>query len=126
MGIVSEMVIWLRTHAIASGLDSVATVSAPDRWHRLTITARESGHVVLAVRYTDLSTSRLHNLAGALDQRGWDLDEDAQGATARFPPGSEPTTAAFEILAALTLSGAPSDVRTARAFDADGGAVRLR
>ena len=89
------------------------------------MTARESGHVVLGVRYERLSTSRLKNVAGALAGRGWQLDEDGEGATIRFPPGTDATSPAFELLAAATLSGAPSDVRTVTATDGTGTAVDL-
>ena len=67
----------------------------------------------------------LRNIAGALEKRGWDLDEDAEGATIRFPPGTEATSAAFEVLAAATLSGAPTDERTVTAVDGRGAPVPL-
>ncbi len=89
------------------------------------MTARESGHVVVGVRYERLSTSRLKNVAGALAGRGWQLDDDGEGATIRFPPGTYATTPAFELLAAATLSGAPSDVRTVTARDATGSTIDL-
>ncbi len=112
VGIVSDVLVSLRAHTMSTSADTAATVSAPDGWHRVVMTARESGHVVLGVRYEPLSTSRLKNVADALAGRGWQLDDDGEGATIRFPPGTDATTPAFELLAAATLSGAPSDVRT--------------
>jgi len=115
VGIVSEILVGLRAHTMQTSADTAATVSAPDGWHRVVMTARASGHVVLSVRYEPLSTSRLKNVAGALAGRGWQLDEDGEGATIRFPPGTDATTPAFELLAAATVSGAPSDVRSVTA-----------
>ena len=126
VGVATDIVVGLRTHAIEHTIDAAATVSAPDGWHRVVITARRSGHVVLGVRYTELSTSRWHNVAGALGRRGWQADEDAEGATHTFPPGSEATSAAFELLAALTQGGAPADVRAVTAVDGQGDTVTLR
>jgi hypothetical protein len=63
------------------------------------------------VRYEDLSRSRWNNVHGALTQRDWDLDDDGEGVTRRYPPGTEATTAAFELLAVVTLGGAPADTR---------------
>jgi hypothetical protein len=112
VGIVSDVLVSLRAQTMATSADTAATVSAPDGWHRVVMTARDSGHVVLGVRYEPLTTSRLKNVADALAARGWQLDEDGEGATIRFPPGTDATTPAFELLAAATLSGAPADVRT--------------
>jgi hypothetical protein len=125
VGILGEVVVALRVHSIEADVDAAATISAPDGWHRVVVTARSSGHVVVGVRYTELSTSRWHNVAEALARRDWQLDEDEEGATIRFPPGTEPTAAAFEVLAALTLAGAPADVRRVTAVDGRGQAVAL-
>jgi len=125
VGVLSDAVVALRVHAIEADTDVAATVSAPDGWHRVVVTARSSGHLVLGVRYTELTTSHWHNVADALDRRGWQLDEDEEGSTVRFPPGTEPTNAAFEALAALTLAGAPATVRTVTAVDGHGEAVTL-
>ena len=117
VGIATELVITLRVHAIEHEVDAAATIAAPAGWHRVVVTARHSGHVVVGVRYSDLSRSRWHNISGALARRGWDLDEDEDGATRRFPPGTEATMAAFEILVAVTVGGAPVDRREVTAVD---------
>src|SRR5690242_17903246 len=103
VGVLADVVVSLRVRSIEADTDAAATISAPDGWHRVVVTARPSGHVVVGVRYTELSTSRWHNVADALARRGWQLDDDDEGATIRFPPGTEPTDAAFEALATLTL-----------------------
>jgi len=126
VGVAAEVLVILRIHAIEHGVDAAATFAAPDGWHRIVATARDSGHIVLAVRYGDLSLSRWNNVAGALAKRGWDLDEDAEGATRRYPPGTETTTAAFELLAALTCAGAPTGARQVSAVDGHGEAIDLR
>jgi hypothetical protein len=126
VGIVSDILVSLRAHTMATAADTAATVSAPDGWHRVVMTARDSGHVVLGVRYEPLSTSRLKNVADALAGRGWQLDDDGEGATIRFPPGTDATTPSFELLAAAVLSGAPSDERTVTAVDGAGTPVDLR
>jgi hypothetical protein len=125
VGVATDVVVAVRTHAITLGSDVAATVSAPDGWHRVVLTGRSSGHLVLGVRYSELSTSRWHNVAEALRRRDWELDEDREGATTRFPPGTEASTAAFELLAALSVAGAPTDVRTVTALAADGTPVDL-
>ena len=125
VGIVTEILVTLRAHTMLTSSDTAATLSAPDGWHRVVMTSRESGHVVLGVRYDRLTTSRLKNVASTLAGRGWQLDEDGEGATVRFPPGTDATTPAFELLAAATLSGAPSDVRSVTASDATGTPVDL-
>src|SRR5690242_15960102 len=83
VGILGEVVVGLRVHSIEADTDAAATISAPDGWHRVVITARSSGHVVVGVRFTELSTSRWLNVAGALATRDWQLDEDDEGATVR-------------------------------------------
>jgi hypothetical protein len=125
VGVMSTVVIGVRSHALLEGVDAVATVTAPDGWHRLQVAARSSGHVVLHVRYTPLSASRLHNVVLALEGRGWQPAEDAEGATRTFPPGTAPSEAAFEALAVLTVGGAPADVRHVTAVDGSGGPVAL-
>lgn len=125
VGIVGEIVHALRHHAIGAGLDAAATFDAPPGWHRLVVTARQSGHLVLSIRYAELSQSRWHNLSKALAMRGWLPDEDEDGATLRYPPGTEASTAAFEILAALPMAGAPAGVRTVAAVDGSGEGVTL-
>jgi hypothetical protein len=113
VGVASDLVDTVRQQAIEAGRDVAATVSAPNGWHRVVVTGRSSGHVVLVVRFSELTTSRWHNVEKALRERGsWDLDDDAEGVTRRYPPGTEAATVAFELLAALTLAGAPADTRT--------------
>jgi hypothetical protein len=126
VGIASDIVLAVRTQAIERGVDVAATVSAPEGWHRVVATGRSSGHLVLGVRFSELSTSRWHNIAEALRVRDWEQDEDREGATTRFPPGTEASTAAFELLAALSVGGAPTDVRTVTALAADGQPIDLR
>ena len=125
VGVTTDVVVALRVHAIEHGCDAAATVDAPAGYQRLVVTARPSGHVVLGVRYSDLGRSRWNNLADALEQRGWQLDDDGEGATRRYPPGSGASEAAFEALAAVTLAGAPADVRTVTAVDGNGDPVAL-
>ena len=52
-------------------------------------------------------------MAEALIRRGWQLDEDGEGATLRQPPGTTATDVAFEVLAVLTVAGAPTTPRAA-------------
>lgn len=125
IGILGEVIAALRVHSIEADTTTAATISAPDGWHRVVISALASGHVVVGVRYVELSTSRRHNVADALARRGWQADEDEGGTTTRFPPGTEPADAAFEVLAALTISGAPSTIRTVIAIDGRGDPVAL-
>jgi hypothetical protein len=125
VGVVTSFVVALRGHAILADVDAVATVNAPAGWHPVTVTARASGHVVLGVRYWHLSSSRWHNVAAALEQRGWRADENHEGATRTYPPGSEPTDAAFETLAALTVAGAPAAIRIVTAIDGRGTPVPI-
>ncbi len=125
VGLLSDVVVALRTRAILQEVDAAATISAPAGWHRVVVTARASGHVVLGLRYTELSRSRWHNVHGALVGRGWDLDDDGDGATRRYPPGTEASTPAFEALAVLTLGGAPADTRLVTAVDGHGDPVDL-
>lgn len=126
VAVASDVVLAVRSHAIEAGVDTAATVSAPPGWHRLVITGRASGHVVLGVRYQPLTRSRLHNVAAALEGQGWDLDDDADGVTRRYPPGTEAAMVAFDVLGVLTLCGAPADVREVTARDGTGSPVPLR
>jgi hypothetical protein len=123
--VMTSVVVALRAHAILTGTDALATVTAPPGWHGVKVAARPGGHVVVGVRYTPLSPSRWHNVAGVLNTRGWQPDEDAEGATRTFPPGSEPTDAAFEALATLSAAGAPAGIRQVTAFDGEGRPVPL-
>ena len=122
-GVAADLIVALRRHGIDG--DVIASLSAPPGRHRLHITARPSGHMVLSVRYDDLTLSRRNVLADALATRGWDTDEDQQGATRRFPPGTEHTTVVFEVLEVLTLGGTPPDPRTVSVVDASGLPVAL-
>jgi hypothetical protein len=125
VGIAGDIVVALRGHAIEHGVDAAATVSAPDGWHRVVVTGRPGGHTVLSVRYSELTASRWNNVARALARRGWDLDDDEEGATRRHPPGTDASSVAFELLAVAVLAGAPSDVRHVTAQDAAGRPVEL-
>ena len=126
VGILSEAVVTLRAHVMATDRDTAATVDAPEGWHHVVVTAKPGGSSVLVVRYGELTLSRLRNLAGALSTRGWQLDEDGEGATLRQPPGTPATEVAFEVLAVLTSAGAPAAVRSVTAQDADGTPVNLQ
>jgi hypothetical protein len=123
--VVADLVVALRRHTMDRGVDVIASVSAPPGRHELRIVARPGGHVVLAIRYDDLTLSRHNVLAEALHQRGWDTDEDREGATRRFPPGTEHTAVAFEVLEVITLGGAPAEPRDVTAVDATGTPVAL-
>lgn len=125
VGVATDLVVTLRTHAIERETDAAATVDAPAGYQRLVVTARSSGHVVLGVRYSDLGRSRWNNLADELEARGWQLDDDGEGATRRYPPGSQPSDAAFEALAAVALAGAPAGRRAVTASDGTGAELRL-
>jgi len=125
VGVVADAVVNLRAHVMATSHDSAMTVAAPDGWHQVVLTAKPGGSSVVVVRYFDLSLSRLRNVAEALSKRGWQLDEDGEGATLRQPPGTTATDAAFEVLAALTVAGAPTTPRTATGADAVGTEIDL-
>ena len=62
IGVAAGVVDAVRRHAIESGVDVAATVSAPEGWHRVVVTGRRSGHAVLSVRFGELSRSRRHNV----------------------------------------------------------------
>ena len=125
VGVLSEVVVDLRQHVMLQGVEASATVSAPDGWHPVVINAKNGGSSVLVVRFNGLSASRLRNVADALSARGWQLDEDREGATLRQPPGTTAIDVAFEVLAALGAGGAPKDPRTVDARDADGAPIEL-
>jgi hypothetical protein len=125
VGVMADVVVTLRRHAMEQQSDVVATVSSPPGRHRLKVTARAGGHVVFSVRFDELTNSRRNVIAEALARRDWDLDEDGEGATRRYPPGTEHTTVAFDALAVLTLAGAPGERRTVTALDAGGHPVEL-
>lgn len=125
VGIAADAVVTVRAHAIERSLATAATVSAPDAWHRVIVNASPSGQTLLKVRLTDLTNSRANNVTKALRDRGWHLDEDGDGLSHRHPAGTDATTVAFDLLAALTTAGAPSDVRTVTAVDAEGTALAL-
>jgi hypothetical protein len=126
VGLVSDAVVNLRSHAMTTSLDSAMTVDAPEGWHHVVVTAKAGGSSVIVVRYGPLSLSRLRNVAEALGRRGWQLDEDGEGATLRQPPGTTATDVAFEVLAVLTVAGAPAAPRSATGSDADGTPIDLR
>lgn len=123
VGVLTEAIVSLRAHVLLNEVEASATVSAPEGWHRLVINAKLGGSGVLVVRFNDLSTSRLRNVAEALSKRGWQLDEDREGATLRQPPGTSATDTAFEVLSVIGLGGAPSTPRTVEARDASGGSI---
>jgi len=125
VGIAADVVVSLRAHAIESSVDTSATISAPDGWHRVMVNCSATGKTLLRVRFVDLTRSRANNVSKALAERGWQIDEDGDGASSRFPSGVEATTVAFDALAALTTGGAPSDVRQVTATDGDGRSVPL-
>ncbi|HEY8544951.1 MAG TPA: hypothetical protein VIL36_07880 [Acidimicrobiales bacterium] len=126
VGIAADVVDTVRRHAIESGADVAATVSAPEGWHRVVVTGRRSGHAVLGVRFTELTRSRRHNVERAIAEQGWDVDDDGDGATRRYPPGTPASEVAFDLLGAVTLAGAPTGAaRRITAVDASGAPVAL-
>lgn len=126
VGLLTEAIVSLRAHVLINEVDASATVSAPDGWHPLVINAKQGGSSVLIVRFNELSASRLRNVADALSGRGWQLDEDREGATLRQPPGTTATDSAFEVLSAIGLAGAPDAPRTVTARDGNGTEVDLQ
>jgi hypothetical protein len=126
VGLLTEAIVSLRAHVLINELETAAVVSAPEGWHRLVINAKSGGSSVLVIRFNELSVSRTKNVATALNKRGWQLDEDREGATLRQAPGTTATDVAFEVLAALTVVGAPHDVRLMHATDSTGAFVELR
>jgi len=125
VGLLSEAIVSVRAHVLIEEIDASATITAPEGWHRLVINAKQGGSSVLVVRFNDLSASRLRNVADALVRRGWQLDEDREGATLRQPPGTSATDTAFEVLAAIAAAGVPSTPRTISAIDTDGTEIDL-
>lgn len=126
VGIASDAIATVRAHAIANVVATSAEVSAPDGWHRVVINCSDSGNVNLRVRFVDLTTSRANNVSTALLDRGWQLDEDRDGASSRYLPGVEATSIAFDVLAVLSLGGAPTDVRSITATEVGGRSIELR
>jgi hypothetical protein len=125
VGLLGDAVLALRQHALMEGAAAIATVHAPEGWHRVVLTCQPGGHTVLAVRYGDLTRSRANNVGTWLERRGWQVDEDGAGARRRLPPGTDATMAAMDALAVVTAAGAPSDPRTVSAVDADGTPIDL-
>ena len=123
VGVVNDVVLALRGHVMDHDAAATATVAAPEGWHQVTITAMPGGHVVLGVRFVGLSKSRTNNVAEALDRRGWQLDEDGEGATHRHPPGTDAMTVAFEVLTMVGAAGAPKTTRRITAADTQGTIV---
>lgn len=126
VGLLTDAIVSLRAHVLLDDQEAAATVDAPADWHRLVINAKRGGSSVLVIRFNDLSVSRTKNVAAALHGRGWQLDEDHEGATLRQAPGTTATDVAFEVLAALTVGGAPHGTREMTATDATGAMVNLR
>lgn len=126
VGVMSDVVVTLRAHVMATDSDAAATIDAPAGWHHVVMTAKPGGSTVLVVRYGELTVSRLRNVADALSRRGWQLDEDGEGATLRQPPGTPATDVAFEVLAVLSTAGAPTTPRTVTAVDAGGTVLDLQ
>jgi hypothetical protein len=124
-GVVADLVLAVRAAVMERGVDVVATIAAPPGRHAVLVVGRPGGHTVLAVRFDDLTLSRRNVLAEALAGRGWDADEDREGATRRFPPGTEHTAVAFEVLEVITAGGAPAEPRAVTAVDATGRPVAL-
>lgn len=126
VGLLTDAIVSLRSHVLLGEQEAAATIDAPTGWHRLVINAKNGGSSVLVIRFNDLTVSRTRNVAAALHRRGWQLDEDRQGATLRQAPGTTATDVAFEVLAALTVAGAPHGTRMMTATDATGTGVELR
>ena len=126
VSVLTEAIVSLRAHVMVNEIDASATVSAPEGWHPLVINAKQGGSSVLIVRFNDLSASRLRNVADGLSKRGWQLDEDREGATLRQPPGTTATDSAFEVLAAIGIGGAPNSSRNLVARDGNGNEVDLQ
>lgn len=125
VGVASSAVAQVRAHAIENECSTAATVSAPQGWHRVVLNCSATGHLNLRVRFVDLTTARSNNVSKALVERGWQLDEDRDGASVRYLPGTEAITVAFDMLGVLALAGAPNDVRSVTAVDSEGRAVDL-
>lgn len=125
VGIAADVVAAVRVHAIETSTESSATVSAPEGWHRVVVNCSPTGNTVLRVRFADLTRSRANNVAAALADRDWQRDEDDGGASHRHGSGTDATTVAFDVLGALTVGGAPSDIRSVSAVDGAGNRIAL-
>jgi hypothetical protein len=125
VGVLGDVVLAMRHHALVAGTAAIATVHAPEGWHRVVLTCQPGGHTVVGVRFGDLTRSRANNVGTWLERRGWQVDEDGGGARRRLPPGTDAASVAMDVLAVVTAAGAPSDPRTVTAVDAAGGAVDL-
>ena len=126
VGVVTDAVVSLRAHVLTRESEAAAVVERIEGWHEVVATAKPGGSTVLVVRYGELSMSRLRNVADALQRRGWQLDEDGEGATLRQPPGTPATDTAFELLAVLTVAGAPDTPRPLLGRDHRGADLDLR
>jgi hypothetical protein len=125
VGLLNDLLVALRSYVMQADAAAIATVAAPEGWHRVVVTAMPGGHTVLGVRYAGLSKSRTNNVAEALDRRGWQLDEDGGGATHRHPPGTDALTVAFEMLTVARVAGAPRTPRRITAVDPEGSPVAV-
>ena len=125
MGIAADIIVAVRAHALQHEVSTTAEVSAPQGWHRVVVNCSPTGNVNLRVRFVDLTTSRANNVTKALVARDWLIDEDCDGASTRFLPGAEAASIAFEVLAVLSLAGAPGDRRTVTAIDSAGAQIAL-
>jgi hypothetical protein len=125
VGVATDVVVALRVHAIEHGCDAAATVDAPagyqrPRRDRPPERARGARDPLQRPRPLPLEQPGRRPRAA-----GWQVDDDGEGATRRYPPGSQASDAAFEALAAVTLVGAPSDVRVVTAVDGEGSSIVL-
>ena len=125
VGVLTDVIVDLRGHVMDHDSAAVATVAAPEGWHRFTLTAMPGGHLVLGVRFAELTKSRTNNVAEALDRRGWQLDEDGGGATHRHPPGTDAMTIAFEALTLIGAAGAPRTQRRVTAATVEDEPIRF-
>ncbi len=125
VGITTDVVVAIRSHAIQAEIDTSASISAPEGWHRVIVNCSATGKTVLRVRFGDLTTSRANNVSSGLVEQGWQIDEDRDGASQRYPSGVEASTVAFDALGAVGLGGSPRDVRSVTASDRAGTAVPL-
>jgi len=125
VGVLGDVVLALRQHALLVGEAAIATVHAPTGWHRVVVTCQPGGHTVLAVRYGDLTRSRANNVGSWLERRGWQVDEDRGGCRRRLPPGTDATSVAMDALAVVTAAGAPADRRAVSGTGADGTPIDL-
>jgi hypothetical protein len=125
LGVMGDVLLALRTHAATTGQAAIATIAAPQGWHRVVVTAQPGGHTVLVVRFADLTPSRATNVGRWVGERGWQTAEDRRGASRTLPPGTDATSAAMEVLAVLTAGGAPASPRRVSAADASGAGVPL-